>query len=323
MRYHWVSQNKTGNHEIPGGYIWCPKLNRNGAQNPNYEMMRNVEPGDVLFSFQGRTITHVGVIVSHAFDAQKPADFGASGRDWDDIGWKVLVEYESVGVGFMPAMHMDTLLPLLPKKYSPIQEDGRGNQMYFTTIPNELGEELVKLAGLEHSNIEALIEMARPAIERSDSRIGYESELSLRAIEDRINQLDIPSTEKLALISSRVGQGEFRQRVLAIEPNCRVTLVNDPRFLRASHIKPWRDANNQERLDGNNGLMLTPTVDLLFDQGYISFDHSGGIVHSAFITDRVWAELHLPQRPEPHKPFNAEQRGYLEYHRDVVLRKLT
>ena len=321
MRYHWVSQNKTGNQEIPGGYIWCPKLNRNGAHNPNYEMMRNVEPGDILFSFRDRAITHIGVIVSRAFDAQKPADFGASGRAWDDIGWKVLVEYEGLKAGFMPVAHMETLLPLLPKRYSPLQEDGRGNQMYFTTIPNELGEALTRLAGLEQTDVLALVEMARPAIERSEARIGYELELAMRHEEDRINQLDIPSTEKLALISSRVGQGEFRQRVLAIEPNCRVTLVNDPRFLRASHIKPWRDANNQERLDGNNGLMLTPTVDLLFDQGYMSFDNSGRIVLSARIDVTLWKWLRLPDVSDVAKPLTIGQRAFMEYHRDVVLRK--
>jgi hypothetical protein len=70
MRFHWVSQNQTGRLEISGGYMWCPKTNKKGGVNPNYEMMRSVEPGDLVFSFQGKSITHVGITVSEAFEVQ-------------------------------------------------------------------------------------------------------------------------------------------------------------------------------------------------------------------------------------------------------------
>jgi hypothetical protein len=44
--------------------------------------------------------------------------------------------------------------------------------------------------------------------------------------------------------------------------------------LRANHIKPWRDANATERLSGENGLLLSPHIDHLFDQGYVSFSNT-------------------------------------------------
>jgi len=51
MRYWWVNQNQTFRHELAGGYLWSPKRNANGVRNPFYESMREVSPGDVIFSF--------------------------------------------------------------------------------------------------------------------------------------------------------------------------------------------------------------------------------------------------------------------------------
>jgi hypothetical protein len=56
MRYWWVNQNQTYRHEVPGGYLWSPKLKRGGSRNPFYEFMREVAPGDVIFSFSDTQI---------------------------------------------------------------------------------------------------------------------------------------------------------------------------------------------------------------------------------------------------------------------------
>jgi hypothetical protein len=95
-----------------------------------------------------------------------------------------------------------------------------------------------------------------------------------RALE---SQAGLSETEKEALRKYRCGQGLFRDRVAALEPHCRITGVNVKVLLRASHIKPWKDSTDKERLDGNNGLLLAPHVDHLFDQGYISFTNGGGV----------------------------------------------
>ena len=60
-----------------------------------------------------------------------------------------------------------------------------------------------------------------------------------------------------------------------IERACRITQVNRPEHLIVSHCKPWRDCeSNDERLDGENGLLLTPTVDHLHN--WRSADLAGG-----------------------------------------------
>ena len=87
-------------------------------------------------------------------------------------------------------------------------------------------------------------------------------------------------TEREAVIQARRGQGIFRQRVSIVEDHCRITGVTNPEHLRASHCKPWRDSSNEERLDGENGLLLTPSIDHLFDRGFISFRKSGQVLIS-------------------------------------------
>jgi putative restriction endonuclease len=48
----------------------------------------------------------------------------------------------------------------------------------------------------------------------------------------------------------------------------------------ASHIKPWCESTNEERLNGENGLLLTPSIDHLFDRGFISFEDNGELLIS-------------------------------------------
>ena len=62
---------------------------------------------------------------------------------------------------------------------------------------------------------------------------------------------------------------------MEIERRRRITVVENPIHLVASHSKPWRDSSNEERLDGENGLLLTPSVDHLFDRRFIGFEDSG------------------------------------------------
>ena len=67
-------------------------------------------------------------------------------------------------------------------------------------------------------------------------------------------------------------------------PYCPFTMINDERLLRASHIKPWVVSNDKEKLDPKNGLTLSPTYDVLFDRGFISFQDNGNLMVSPFIS---------------------------------------
>lgn len=86
MRYWWVNQKQTYRHEVPGGYLWSPKRKSNGHTNPFYEYMREVAPGDFVFSFADGYIKALGIIASHGYEAPKPNEFGQVGAYWDRIG---------------------------------------------------------------------------------------------------------------------------------------------------------------------------------------------------------------------------------------------
>jgi hypothetical protein len=125
--------------------------------------------------------------------------------------------------------------------------------------------------------------------------------------------LDGP-VESHKLVLARRGQGVFRANVESREPECRVTGVTNPRYLRASHIKPWSESNDAEKIDGNNGLMLAPHVDLLFDQGFISFKDDGTLMISKQIDDEVLNLWRIPKDLNVGS-FTTEQSVYLDFHR--------
>ena len=124
-----------------------------------------------------------------------------------------------------------------------------------------------------------------------------------------------------ALTTSRVGQGQFRKDVLADCGRCPITLIADERLLIASHIKPWVDSNDSEKLDPKNGLMLSPTYDRLFDQGFISFTDDREVILSPWISSTIYAKLGLVDGKRfPHLPISGRE-VYMEHHRRYRLKR--
>jgi putative restriction endonuclease len=138
---------------------------------------------------------------------------------------------------------------------------------------------------------------------------------------DSVNTDAIGPTEKLELKKSRIGQGRFRDDLIEeFKGICPVTDVNRPDLLRASHIKPWRDCTNIERLDKNNGLLLAVNVDALFDRGYISFDDSGKILVSNLMGREGIAVFGLKDDLQIDLLEDA-RKSFIKYHRKEVFLK--
>jgi len=126
--------------------------------------------------------------------------------------------------------------------------------------------------------------------------------------------------ERQQIIKARIGQGQYRQKLLSECPYCPVTLVADDRLLIASHIKPWAACNNIEKVDSKNGFMFTPTIDKLFDKGFISFTADKRIVLSPFLSNMTYSKLGLTNnRLIDHLPIVGREE-YLEYHRNNILK---
>ncbi len=320
MRYWWVNQNQTYKHEVPGGYLWSPKKNKNGNRNPFYEFMKEVSPGDAIFSFADTKIPAVGVARSHAYEAPKPLEFGQVGANWDEIGWRVDVQFVRLRNPIRPTEHMERLRPYLPSKYSPLQPTGDGLQgVYLTTVSELLAGQLVDLIGTEARGI---VQSWRAAESTGNLVLVGQAEWEEHQVEQLKSSSALSETEKKTIVLARRGQGLFRSRVSAIEKRCRITGVTNPEYLRASHTKPWRDASNDERLDGENGFLLSPDADLLFDRGFISFEDAGKVLVSP-VADMTSIERMgiAPSMLKDVGAFSSGQREYLQFHRDSIFLK--
>lgn len=151
------------------------------------------------------------------------------------------------------------------------------------------------------------------------SDFAHQQEDTILAEINRVqNDATLSVTEREAIVKARVGQGKFRDKLVDYWRGCSVSTFSHFDLLVASHIMPWRDADNQQRLDVFNGLLLLPNYDKLFDKGYISFDDNGRIIYSRYIDDtdrrllKMDNTLHLIKIEDEHKT-------YLKYHRDNCL----
>ena len=308
MRYWWVNQNQTYKYEVPGGFLWSPKQRADGGRNYFYQTMEHVSPGDLVFSYCKTYIKAVGVVQAKAVTAPKP-DFANAGQNWSNVGWYVEVEFQEILKPIQPRNFMEFINPLQEDKYAPLQSNGYGKQgVYLTEISEQLGNLLVQLSCVD------LVEIQHEFRPTPDVESDYEINLEIEA-----KQIS-GDLEKIQLTKSRRGQGIFKANVRLIENHCRVTGVSNVRHLRASHIKPWAISDNREKLDGHNGLLLSPHVDHLFDRGFISFKESGDLLVSKELSPEVLDRWSISVSNNV-GAFTESQSLYLQYHQDVIFQR--
>ena len=288
--------------------------------------MRQAAPGDLVLSYADQLIRYVGRVTEFAFTAPKPAEFDATGANWHNEGWLLPVFWTPLDPPVRPKNLLAILGPLLPTKYSPIRpSSGDGNQaVYLASISIEVFETVTAPAAFDYQSL------ARGGANSLTFQVVTEI---LDDAAERVIQADLQldDTVKKSVIQARRGQGKFRSNVERIEKACRLTGVTNPTLLIASHIKPWRTCTTaQERLDGMNGLLLTPDADLLFDRGFISFEDDGDVLVSRRIDredlrrlgfqDLAWEKYGFAEAPMRWNAstFVTPQQQYLAYHRSEV-----
>ncbi len=289
MNYWWVNHKQTFKQENSGGYLWSPKRKASG-ENVFYTNMTRVSIGDLIISYASGDIKAIGIVTCPAVDAPEPKEFG---NQWTNDGWQVKVEWITLKKPLRLKSYFNFLYKLFPDKYSPINSNGNGNQNCY-------------LAAISKS-----YPQNKMLIENKIERVIIEN-----SIEKSIFEQSIESTMKERLVLSRIGQGYFKDNLIKYEKKCRITGVDDPRFLIASHIKPWRLSNNDERLDWNNGLLLSPHIDKLFDNNFISFSNDGNIRIYNRIANPILEKWKIDITINVGS-FNDSQKIYLEYHRKL------
>ena len=125
-------------------------------------------------------------------------------------------------------------------------------------------------------------------------------------------------TERKGLVTSRVGQGYYRQQVInKWKGKCPLTGIDALPILISSHIVPWSESNDDERLDVENGILLSPNLDALFDRHLISFDDYGEILISSKVSEKNIENLKLLSLPNIE--INERMLNYIRRHRKKFL----
>ena len=123
-------------------------------------------------------------------------------------------------------------------------------------------------------------------------------------------------TDKKAETNIRLTQSEFRNKMLKqFEKRCVITGIDIPSLLVASHIKPWSKSDKREKMDEDNGLLLSVHMDVLFDKGLISFDSSGNMVYlDNIIKDLLIYNFKNVKQKLDEKYLTKNRLEYLEWH---------
>lgn len=141
---------------------------------------------------------------------------------------------------------------------------------------------------------------------------------SVDDIDKEIETKQLQGEEREALIKVRVNQSAFRKLLMRRYTHCCLCDVDDESLLVASHIKPWAKSNHAEKVDVNNGLLLCPNHDKLFDRGYIFFDNGGHIVISDELSENSAISMNI--KNDMQIELSNDNIKYMEYHRNNVLK---
>lgn len=293
MAYWWVSQNRTYAHERDGGFLWAPTADKAGNVPHHWATMREVKPGDLIFSYVGAEIKALAIAVGDPHPSDRPPSFEDS-ISWEKKGIRIDVRYEDLKTPIPISALRDGLVPLLSERYSPLTRGGSGNQGYLFALSPEAG---------------------RLLLDRIDADLPGEVENLVRSA------APLSVTERINLVRSRVGQGRFRDDLLRMwKSRCSVTGLDLPDLLTASHIKPWSDSNNAERLDRFNGFLLAPSYNAAFDHGFITFDDVGLVALAPSLSQTHAKSLGIDPKGRI-LALDQRHRSFLAYHRKHVFRR--
>ena len=291
MAYWIVYQGTSWRRARAGGYLWAPKRGKKNQSQVYWSNMERVKPGDLIFAGADNAIRALAEVASPAYAAERPDP--RDDQFWYGEGWRLNVVYTDLPSPFRYADWVPEIVQELPVKHSPFREDGSPNQGYLYELPVSVGEYVVERLARLGADVVASAHAIAPA--------GSGGE-----------------TERQILSSARIGQGKFREDLIKRwDGKCAVSGLSRRELLRASHIKPWSASNNVERLDPNNGLLLSAAYDAAFDAYLISFADNGSLV----LADDFTVDEAKAAGIDPRSRIKVEHQdcySFLEAHRSLL-----
>jgi len=307
FQYWWVNQSKAVSRGLMGDYLWTAR-NKRGEPTDAAQNMLRVQTGDLIFAFADGAVRGVGTALREAMEASQPHELASSSKSaGSSQGWYLPVRFFELALPLRPRAHIEVLKAMLPQNQSPLRSSGARNPaVYLSPVSAVMVDVLRRLLAQQLEDVEAQIKAAAV------------SELANDWVETSIvRRTDLNPEEKQQLIRARRGLGVFRHSLEKIESACRLTGLLDRRHLRACHIKPWSVSDDQEKIDGCNGLLLSPHIAHLFTRGYISFSDEGDLLASRQLNPAILTSWNL-RMPMKVGVFQPRQRLYLDYHRREV-----
>ena len=154
-------------------------------------------------------------------------------------------------------------------------------------------------------------------LEKLDDLVFINDDLYFKEDAQQIFGEDLTTTKKRDPYLHRLYKNQLQEECEEVygKPLCVLEKLAYP-VLIASHIKPFIQSDETEAYDPNNGLLLSRTMDSLFDLKYISFTDEGKMIFSKRISDDVkefWKDYHL----EP-TILNDKRKNYLAFHRNLM-----
>lgn len=220
-----------------------------------------------------------------------------------------LIEKTVIDAGFDIAPHMDG-------KWMVFGHSGTKQQVALYLHDTDVEIVSIEPSGMRQpqGHTSSLIELHEILIQ-SLKQVVFVSHKAVQEFKKRIKNLPA-TTEAERTVIARVGQDIFRAALLEYWDNrCAATGLAITGLLRASHIKPWAECeNDEERLDVFNGLLLSPNLDALFDGGWISFDDAGHMLVAQSLSAEACQILGIVS-PTPIIQLQPQHCHYMAYHR--------
>ena len=187
----------------------------------------------------------------------------------------------------------------------------------YVMTPNTQGHKYLSFADIGIDNSD-LLKIDKTLFKPSDN-MQKQLESENQAIEIDIQSHNLEGLERTAVVKARINQGAFRDMLIQKYHKCCLCGVDEESLLVASHIKPWADSTRKERVDDNNGLLLCPNHDRLFDRGYITFNDDGNIVISDALSDAN--QIYMNVNSDITIEMTSKTTEYMKYHRNTVYEK--
>lgn len=294
-KYWWVNQGRTFKLAIDENCIWAPYTNKSNKTNFHWETMDAVQLDDIVFSYYKGEILSYNVVKKTSYRSERPFQDQSPNAPWKNIGRKIDLIYNLLEKPIKIKPIITKLRPFLSQKYSPYDiKHEKANQGYLFEIMPQVAEIFFN-------------EINNNSDENVDENIAVSEN---KNIDDNSEGGDKDAKSKV-----RIGHDKFRKKVKDYwNDRCCITNFKNI-LLTASHIKPWRHSNKKEKVDPNNGLLLSPSYNAAFDKNLISFNDDGSIIISNKISGSELAKIGVNENVKIMN-LNDGHKQYLKFHRD-------